>query len=502
MKSSREVFGNSSRAKKIGALVSGALVGLSLPPWGWWPLSIIGIAVFFALCSMSASRREIFFIGALFAFAWFALGMIWMWWLTPPGYLVAIILFATFHGAAALVADEIGSPSISRPITHALAEVLRFSFPFGGVPLATLPMALSQTRVATLVSIGGPVLATWFIFQLAATFTAFFSRRESRLHVFRMTVGLLMILSVPIFSSAISTTVATSDFLRVAMVQGGGPQGVLAINASARDAFDRHMLVTKTLKVEDNLDAVIWPENVIDVSQFSNSKEFNEVLAEAKRLNTQFVVGITEDSGVAEFTNAQVVVTPTGEITSRYDKVRRVPFGEYVPKRLRNLLSAIGAPMNRIPSDAVAGTEKGLITVNNKKIAVVISWEAFFSGRANSGVESGGTLLLNPTNGSSYTGTILQTQQLATNSLRARETGRYTIQVATTGFSAFISPNGELIERVDIGQSKAMIVDVPLRSGQTIYSKLGDQTFVIALGALFFGLTAYQLNQKRKRVMK
>ena len=39
-----------------------------------------------------------------------------------------------------------------------------------------------------------------------------------------------------------------------------------------------------------------------------------------------------------QITNAQVVVTPDGEVTSRYDKVRRVPFGEYVP--LRGLLEA------------------------------------------------------------------------------------------------------------------------------------------------------------------
>ena len=45
--------------------------------------------------------------------------------------------------------------------------------------------------------------------------------------------------------------------------------------------------------------------------------------------------------------NAQVVVTPDGEITSRYDKVRRVPFGEYVP--LRGLLEALGAPVDQVP---------------------------------------------------------------------------------------------------------------------------------------------------------
>ena len=63
-----------------------------------------------------------------------------------------------------------------------------------------------------------------------------------------------------------------------------------------------------------------------------------------------FAVGVTEDVDPAQrpsqFTNAQVVVTPDGEVTSRYDKVRRVPFGEYVP--LRGLLEALGAPVDQV----------------------------------------------------------------------------------------------------------------------------------------------------------
>ena len=58
-------------------------------------------------------------------------------------------------------------------------------------------------------------------------------------------------------------------------------------------------------------------------------------------------------------TNAQVVVTPDGQVTSRYDKVRRVPFGEYVP--LRGLLEALGAPVDQVPTNAVAGTGPAVI---------------------------------------------------------------------------------------------------------------------------------------------
>ena len=47
-------------------------------------------------------------------------------------------------------------------------------------------------------------------------------------------------------------------------------------------------------------------------------------------------------------------MTPDGQLASRYDKVRRVPFGEYMP--LRGLLKALGAPTYLVPRDALPGT--------------------------------------------------------------------------------------------------------------------------------------------------
>jgi len=314
--------------------------------------------------------------------------------------------------------------------------------------------------------------------QTAACIVGYFDRRQSRQPV---AIILLLLIMLQIFGQSFNSVNTTSQTLRIAAVQGGGPQGVLAINTSARDAFDRHLKVTKTLLKQDKLDVVLWPENAIDVTEFASSREYLEIANEAKRLDAQFVVGVTEDAGTNRFTNAQIVVQPNGDITSRYDKVRRVPFGEYVPPGLRSFLKSIGAPVNQIPSDAVAGQEPAVLNLKQTDVAVVISWEAFFAGRANSGVESGGTILLNPTNGSSYTGTILQSQQLATNSLRARETGRWTIQAATTGFSAVITPQGEITQRLGIGEAKVIVADVPLNTGRTIYSYLGDGVFIILL---------------------
>ena len=50
---------------------------------------------------------------------------------------------------------------------------------------------------------------------------------------------------------------------RVAIVQGGGPQGTHAVDTDPRVVFERHLAATRTL--EGPVDLVVWPENVIDV---------------------------------------------------------------------------------------------------------------------------------------------------------------------------------------------------------------------------------------------
>ena len=79
----------------------------------------------------------------------------------------------------------------------------------------------------------------------------------------------------------------------------------------------------------------------------------------------------------------------------------------------------------------------------------MISWEVFFGGRGRAATTADGTgdtsILLNPTNGASYTGTVLQTQQIASSKLRAIENGRWVVQVSPTGFSAFVDPDGDVL---------------------------------------------------------
>jgi apolipoprotein N-acyltransferase len=268
--------------------------------------------------------------------------------------------------------------------------------------------------------------------------------------------------------------------LRVTVVQGGGPQGTHAVEAGdAAEVFARHIQASQQIP-PGSTDLVVWPENVIDVPQFIGSAQLSAVAAQAARVGAPFAVGVTEDAGPDHFLNAEMIVAPDGTVVSRYDKVRRVPFGEYMP--LRGLLHALGAPTNLVPRDAVAGHGPAVLTLpSGLKVAVVISWEVFFGGRANEGVVHGGTVVLNPTNGSSYTWTVLQTQQLASSRLRAMEQGRWVVQAAPTGFSAFVSPAGDVHDRTAISEQAVISRTITTHTARTWYSHLGNLPVIVVV---------------------
>ena len=476
----------------LRAIVAGLLVAFSLPPWGWWPLAYVGVALF-ATCRPNSNRAR-FIFGTMFALAWLAPGMGWMWFLTAPGYVIAALLFSALHGIATMitgaVTDQHKHRVIVGPLAHTLAEALRFSFPFGGVPLATLAISQAASPIAPIVRIGGPLLLTYIVLQIGFLLARLRDTEMPKRTVHAALIAVVVVV-LPIAGAIAPHGHHNGRSLNIAAVQGGGPQGTLAINTNSRDVVIRHLDATQTIAdgsaaTGNQLDLVIWPENVIDVNNFSLSIERTEVAAQSARLNAPFLVGITEDLDNKFFTNAQVVVNTDGSLGDRYDKVRRVPFGEFVP--MRGLLEAVGAPVDRIPRDARAGHDTAILRAADTTIAVVISWEVFFAGRANEGVERGATLLVNPTNGSSYTGTILQTQQIASSRLRALETGRWLVQVSPTGFSAFVSPSGQVFDRTGVSEQHIITREVQLRSGRTIYSYLGDMPFILIMIASLLAL--------------
>ncbi len=73
------------------------------------------------------------------------------------------------------------------------------------------------------------------------------------------------------------------------------------------------------------------------------------------------------------------------------------------------------------------------------------------------------------------------------------------VQAAPTGFTAFVSPDGNVISRTRVSEQRVIIHDVELRTGTTWYVSLGDIPWV-ALAALAFAAAAWFSRDRTKRL--
>jgi apolipoprotein N-acyltransferase len=149
------------------------------------------------------------------------------------------------------------------------------------------------------------------------------------------------------------------------------------------------------------------------------------------------------------------------------------------------------------PRDQVVGQEPNVLETPTWPLGVVISWEVFFGRRVRTAVNDGAEVMLNPTNGSSYWLTQVQTQQVASSRLRAVESGRWLVQAAPTGFSAIVTPAGDVVALSDLGEQAVVQGRVQLREGDTIAAVTGDLIPLLLAGLLLMAAWVGRLRSRR-----
>jgi apolipoprotein N-acyltransferase len=192
---------------------------------------------------------------------------------------------------------------------------------------------------------------------------------------------------------------------------------------------------------------------------------------------------VTEPASTTTFRNEIVVWGPRGNVVSVFEKVHRVPFGEYVPDR--SFFSHF-ADLSGVPTDAVPGHATGLVPTPVAPLGVLVSFEIFYSGRSHAAVRAGAELLAAPTNTSSYSTSQVPSQEIAAAVVQSVETGRDLVQAAPTGFSAVVTQRGVVVARSSLGNRQVLFSTVALRRGMTPYDHWGDLP-VLILSALALG---------------
>ena len=456
------------------AAAGGLLLAASLPPWpraaGAWPLGLVGAALLFrATAGRSARGRAA--CGVAAGLALYVPGLWWMRDFSLPGYVVAILFEAAVLAAGVVVVPRHGGwrRAVAFPAALVLVEAVRGRWPFGGLPISGIDLGQVDGPLAGAARVGGRLLVVALV-GVAGVALAEAARR--RWQGATLAAGVVVVVAV---AGMVAPDGRPAGALSVAAVQGGGPRGLRAVLTDPGPVFDRQ--VDGTAAVRPPVDVVLWPEDVVEVEdEVAGTPEAARIGALARSLGTTLVAGVVEDVGADRFRNAAVAWGPDGTIVDRYEKVHRVPFGEYVPAR--SLFGAI-ADLSDVPRDAIVGHGPATLDTPAGRLGVAISYEVFFPERVRAAVRAGGRLVLVPTNASSYRDAQVPAQEVAVARLRAIETGRWVVQAAPTGYSAVVDQRGRVHVQSGLGGPAVLAARPGLRTGSTVFVAVGSAPIVV-----------------------
>ena len=452
------------------SLAAGVAWVLALPPVGWWPLAFVAVAgLALAVEGQPLRRRALH--GFTTGMVVFASTLRWATLFTFVGFATLAVLQSAFVAAAAAAAPANRHGAVSLAGGLVVVEWVRHRWPLTGLPLSGLDLTQTDGPLLGLVSAVGPYGLVLAVGTVAGTVVVLSHRRVSWA-VLAVVLGAATVVVAGLVAPAsiVDTRTAT-----VAVVQGGGTRGVPAVVSTDDAVFARHLAANTQVPADTEL--VLWPEDVVDVAgPFDGSDEADVLAGLAVDRRTTMVVGVVSDVGVQDgqvrrFRNQAVVFAPDGRRIDTYDKVVRVPFGEYVP--LRDVVRRF-VDLSLVPRDAVPGTAPPVLDTPVGRIGVSVSFEGLFASRSRDAVRRGAALLVNPTNASSYVTADVPAQQVAAARLRAVETGRAVLMAAPTGYSAIVAPDGTVLDRSDLETPATLVGTVPFRRGLTTYAATGD----------------------------
>ena len=418
----------------------------------------------------------------------YAIGLFWARAFNWYGAVVLVLIEALFLAAPAALTPPLRGRAPAFVGACTLAEALRLTWPFGGLPLGGVFLGQADGPLVQLARLGGPLLITagvWAGGVVVATLVMQVRSQRSRTAA-PAAVGALVICLGVIVLAVVGAVVPDGGppvgTVRVALVQGGGPRGVSKEDEDPTTVYDAQLSATYTLiSSRSHPDLVVWPEDVVALNRpLAGSPEATMLSDLARELRTTLMAGVTEPASATTFRNEVVVWGPRGNVVSVFEKVHRVPFGEYVPDRS---FFAHFADLAGVPTDAVPGHGTGLADTPVGSLGLLVSFEIFYAGRSHAAVRAGAELLAVPTNTSSYSTSQVPSQEIAAAVVQTVETGRDLVQAAPTGFSGVVTQRGVVVARGSLGKRQVILSTVALRRGLTPYDHWGDLP-VLILAAL------------------
>lgn len=230
-------------------------------------------------------------------------------------------------------------------------------------------------------------------------------------------------------------------------------------------AYPPEMALTEKL-IQKNVDVIVWPETrykgFFAYPHVRNALE-NQVFNSGVPLifqDTEEIKGGLQ----GEMYNTAVLLDESGSLQERYRKIKRVPFGEYIP--LLNYLpqakqwfysNASGFFVDFSPGEGPVSFQVGDVN-----LIPLICYEVMFSQfAARSVAERAGQIIVAMSNNGWFGNSLQPYQHLNSSILRSVENRVPMVHVTNNGPSGLVLPSGREVVQTAYHKKMAVVLNVP-----------------------------------------
>src|SRR5215213_6448874 len=308
-------------------------------------------------------------------------------------------------------------------------------------------LGYSQAYHSTLIrpAAWGGVYAVSFFIVAINTAIAFVVIRRTRTALAAALIIVALVVAVIAGSRQTATAGDASPYLNVVAVQPNVPMTMVKTTAETNELLERHLLLStnglQSLPNDGVPRLVIWPESPMNFT-YGSSRAFQALVADfAQRNHTSLLFNSLEDAPANGSYNSALLVNEEGRLISQYDKIRLMPFGEYVP--LPQWLPGASL-ISGIVGEFTPGSNYTLMPFADRKAGVFICIESAYPWSARRLTHDGANVLINISNDGYLGPTAVMRQHLANAIFRAVENGRPVLRVTNTGLTAYITEDGQV----------------------------------------------------------
>ncbi|EPJ37638.1 putative Apolipoprotein N-acyltransferase [Streptomyces afghaniensis 772] len=467
--------------RSAAAVIAGALPVLAYPAPSLWWCAYVALVPWILLVRSAPTGKRAAYDGWCGGFG-FMLAM--HHWLLPFLHVFTFVLAALLGALWALWGWQVhrllaGLPS-RRRISAALVvlpsgwlavELVRSWQGLGG-PWGMLGSSQWQVEPALrLASIGGVWLLSFLIVAVNVAVAVLVAVRQARVPA---VAGLVATAAATSAAWALSPRPDVDGQVRIAVVQPGvidGPGNRLA----------REEQLTRRLAGQD-VDLIVWGESSVGFD-LGDRPDLARRLADLSRATgADILVNVdARRSDKPGIYKSSILVGPDGLTGERYDKMRLVPFGEYVPAR--SLLGWATSVGKAAGEDRMRGSQPVVMNVGDSlRVGPMVCFETAFPDMTRHLTREGADVLIGQSSTSTFQNSWAPEQHASLAALRAAETGRPMVHATLTGVSAVYGPSGQRVGSwLGTDASATQTYEVPLAHGTTPYVRLGDWTVHAAM---------------------